>query len=125
MAFTGTPALQKLGNNKFRIAGGITLAGDASGTIGFSDKSVAAEVSLPAPNWQPYSVGAGSAATVNVTLIEAIQVDITVQTDVTSAVPISVVKTGTTHADFVITLHNDSAATVSGELEIWIEYGGI
>lgn len=125
MAFTGTPALQKLGNNKFRIAGGITLAGDASGTIGFSDKSVAAEVSLPAPSWQPYTVGAGSAAAVNVTLIEGIQVSIVNLTDVTTPVPFSIVKTGTTHADFVITIHNDTAATVSPEMEIFVEYGGV
>lgn len=122
MAFTGTPATQRLGNNKFRIAGGITLAGDASGTIGFSDKTVAAEVSLAAPDWQPYSVG-GSGATSEVTLIEAIEVSITIGTDVTTPVPISVTKTGTTHADFVITLHNDTAATVSGELEIFVTFG--
>lgn len=120
MAFTGTPAVQKINDRKFRIAGGITLAGDASGTIGFSDKTVAAEVSLPAPNWDPYSLPDGS----TVSLIEAIEVSIALTTDVTSAVPISVVKTGTTHQDFVITLHNDSAATVSAELEIWVEFGG-
>lgn len=123
MAFTGTPALQQLGNNKFRIAGGITLAGDASGTIGFSDKTVAAEVSLPAPTWQPYSVATGTGTSNDVTLIEAIEVSISINTDVTTPVPISVTKTGTTHADFVITLHNDTAATVSGELEIFVKFG--
>lgn len=123
MAFTGTPAVQKLGNNKFRIAGGITLAGDATGTIGFSDKTVAAEVSLAAPDWQPYSVGQGTGATSDVTLIEAIEVAVAINTDVTTPVPISVAKTGTTHADFQIALHNDTAATVSAELEIFVTFG--
>lgn len=123
MAFTGTPAVQVLGNNKARIAGGITLAGDASGTIGFSDKTVAAEVSLPFPDWQPYSVPGTSGAAQTVTLAEGIEVSIMLATDVTSAVPISVTMSGTTHADFVITLHNDSAATVSAELVIFVTFG--
>lgn len=118
MAFTGTPVLKKISDKMFRISGAITLAGDASGTIGFSDKTVAAEVSLPAPDWQPYKTAGGN----SVSLIDAIKVSINPTTDVTAAVPISVVKTGTTHADFVITLHNDTAATVSGELEIYVQF---
>ena len=42
-------------------------------------------------------------------------------TDVNVSVPISVVKTGTDHSDFVITLHNDTAATVSAGLEIIVK----
>jgi len=123
MAFTGTPVVQRINDRKFRISGAdLTLAGDASGTIGFSDKSVAAEVSLTAPDWQPYDLPGTQGGTV--TLIEAIEVSIALASDVTSAVPISVVKSGTTHADFVITLHNDSAATVSAVLEIFVEFGG-
>ncbi len=117
MAFTGTPVVTKVSDKLFRVTG-LSLAGDASGTIGFSDKTVAAEVSLVAPEWQPKTGPMGD----NISLIEAIEVRQTLVTDVTDAVPISVVKTGTTHADFVITMHNDSAATVSAELEIWIEY---
>lgn len=112
MAFTGTPVIEKIADNLFRITG-VSLAGDASGTIGFSDKAVAAEVSMVAPDWDPLGT---------VSLIDGVQVSITLLSDVTSAVPISVVKTGTTHADFVITLHNDSAATASAELEIYVRW---
>jgi hypothetical protein len=119
MAFTGTPVVTKIADNLFLVTGAdLVLAGDASGTIGFSDKTVAAEVSLVAPSWTPYTIDDDAA----VSLINAIQVMINVRTDVTAAVPISVVKSGTSHADFVITLHNDSAATVSGVLEIYIRY---
>lgn len=118
MAFTGTPVLEKITDRCFRITG-VSLAGDASGTIGFSDKTVAAEVSLPAPNWDPYVVEGDA-----VSLIAMVKVTMNVVTDVTAAVPVSVVKTGTTHLNFVITLHNDSAATVSAGLEIYVELAG-
>ncbi len=117
MAFTGTPVVEKISDRLFRITG-VSLAGDASGTIGFSDKTVAPEVEIEAPTLQPYKL-AGSVA---VSLQAAVQTLINPVTDVTSAVPISVVKTGTTHADFVITVHNDTAATASGGLEIYVEF---
>lgn len=113
MAFTGTPTVQKVTENCWRITG-VSLAGDASGTIGFSDKTVAAEAEIVAPEWQPYSVDGV------VSLQDMVQVLVNVVTDVTTPVPISVVKTGTTHADFAITLHNDTAATASGGLEIYV-----
>ena len=114
MAFTGTPTVQKVTDTCWRITGGITLAGAASGTIGFSDKTVAAEASIVAPDWQPYELDGV------VSLQDMVIVEVNVTTDVTAAVPISVVKSGTTHLDFAITLHNDTAATASGELEIYV-----
>ena len=117
MAFTGTATVVKVTDKKFRITG-LSLAGDASGTIGFSDKTVAAEVSLEAPEWQPYR----NAENDLISLQASVEVRQTLVTDVTSAVPISVVKTGTDHTDFVITMHNDSAATVSAGLELYIEF---
>lgn len=122
MAFTGTAVVIPVSDRKFRITG-LSLAGAASGTIGFSDKTVPAEVSLVAPNWQPYHMpGALNDASALVSLGSAVEVRTAPVTDVTDAVPISVVKTGTDHSDFVATLHNDSAATVSAELEIWVEF---
>lgn len=121
MAFTGTPTVKKISDRCFLVTSAdLALAADASGTIGFSDKTVAAEVSLVAPSWQPYTIDDDPA----VTLIEAIQVLVNVKTDVTAPVPISVAKAGTTHADFVITLHNDLAGggATSGILEIYIYY---
>lgn len=119
MAFSGTPVVKKISDKMWRISGAdLTLAGDASGTIGFSDKTVAAECSIVAPDWQPYKTAGGNA----VSLIDAVKVSVNIASDVTTPVPISVVKTGTTHANFVITLHNDTAATVSGVLEIYVQF---
>jgi hypothetical protein len=118
MAFTGTPVVTKITDKCFRITG-VSLAGDASGTIGFSDKTVAAEVSLIAPNWDAYTGPDGA-----VTLIDMVKVDVGIASDVTTPVPVSVVKTGTTHLNFVATLHNDTAATVSGSLEIYVTLAG-
>lgn len=117
MAWTGSATVTQISDNKVRITG-LSLAGDASGTMGFADKTVAADVSLPKlPNWQPYKANG-----VSVTLQDAVSIEINVVTDVTSAVPISVVKSGTTHADFAITFHNDSAATASAGLEIYVSF---
>lgn len=119
MAFTGAAVVKKVSDRLFRITG-VSLAGDASGTIGFSDKDAAANVSIEAPTWQPYEVVGGS----DVSLQDAVKVTINVVTDVGAAVPVSVTKAGTDHGDFSITLHNDNAGggQVSGELEIYVEY---
>ena len=113
MAFTGTPTVQKVTDKCWRITG-VSLAGAAAGTIGFSDKTSAAEASIVAPDWQPYTDDGV------VSLIDMVQVLVNVTTDVTTPVPISVAKTGTTHLTFVITLNNDTAATASGSLEIYV-----
>lgn len=117
MAWTGTATIKKVSDKLFRITG-LSLAGDASGEIGFSDKTVAAEVEIEAPDWNPYKTAGGN----SVSLQDAVRVTMNVVTDVTTPVPISVVKTGTTHGDFVITFHNDTAATVSPGLEIYVEF---
>jgi hypothetical protein len=117
MAFTGTPVVVKVSDRMFRITG-VTLAGDASGTIGLLGKLTPAEVSLNAKGWGAYKNADGEA----VTLIDAVSVVVGVTTDVTAAVPISVVKTGVDTDNFLITLHNDSAATVSASLEIYVEF---
>lgn len=118
MAFTGTPTLKKITDKLFRITG-VSLAGDASGTIKFDDATVAGEVELSAPNWDAYKVEG-----ISVSLQDAVKVDVGITTDVTTPVPVSVVKSGTTHLDFAITLHNDTAATASGDLEIYVYWGG-
>jgi hypothetical protein len=116
MAFTGVAVVQNVTNRAVRITG-LSLAGDASGTVGFADKTVAPEVSIGLlPDWQPVEYDG------LVSLQDKVMVTMNVVTDVTAAVPISVVKTGTTHLDFLITFHNDSAATVSAAIEIYIEF---
>lgn len=119
MAWTGSATVTQISDNKVRITG-LSLAADASGTIGFADKTVAADVSIPKlPNWQPYKANG-----VSVTLQDAVSVEIVPVTDVSAAVPISVVKSGTTHADFAITFHNDNAGggQVSAGLEIYVSF---
>lgn len=117
MAFTGVATVVQISTGKFHITG-LSLAGDASGTIGLVGKTVPAEVSLDAPEWGNYKNAQNDA----VSLIDAVEVRTNPTTDVTAGVPISIVKTGADVANFVATLHNDSAATVSGVLEIYVEF---
>jgi hypothetical protein len=119
MAFTGAATIVKVSDRKFRITG-LSLLGAASGTIGFSDKDAAADVSLVAPEWQPYKNSENDL----VSLQDSVECRTKPVTDVTVAVAVSVVKTGTDHGDFVITLHNDEAAEgqVTPELEIIVEF---
>jgi len=46
MAFTGAATVEQISDSVVRISGTLSLAGAASGTIGFADKTVAPEVSL-------------------------------------------------------------------------------
>lgn len=126
MAFTGTPVLKKVTDTLFRLTG-VSLAADASGTIGFSESGASPEVELVAPDWKPYQLDQpGQAAAGVVSLQDAVMVWLNPVTDVTAGVPISIVKTGTAHDDFAITIHNDNASEgqVSGGLEIYIAFGG-
>lgn len=119
MAFTGAATVQKVTENCIRITG-LSLAGAAAGTLGFNDKTVLADVSLGLlPNWEPYELEGV------VSLQDAVKVSIEpADDDVVTSVPISIIKTGTTHLDFLITLHNDTAATLSPDLEIYVEFAG-
>lgn len=118
MAFTGVATIHQVSDRKIRITG-LSLAGDASGVIGFPGETVPAEVELPPlPSWLPYK----NAQDVLVTLADAVECRTNPTTDVTAGVPISIVKSGTDQSDFKLTLHNDTAATASGVLEIYIEF---
>lgn len=111
MAFTGTPALVKITDGLFRVTG-VSLGIGASGTIGFTAGTN--EVELTAPTWEPNG---------DVTLQDAISVLVNVVgAGVATAVPVRVVKTGTTQANFVITLTNNDGAAVTAGLEIYVRY---
>ena len=116
MAFTGTPVINQISDRMFRVTG-VSLAADASGTIGLVGKTSPAEVSLNAPSWAAYHAAGGP-----VSLQSAVSVIVNPVTDVTAGVPISIVKTGVNHLDFLITVHNDTAGTVSGLLEFYVEF---
>jgi hypothetical protein len=123
MAFTGTPVLTKVTDKLFRITG-VSLAAAAVGRIAFSDYGGvdAIDVTLDAPNWQP-----SENETTPVGLQDVVMVSVVPDLSaVVVAIPVAVVKTGTTHADFVITLTNTTAAegAISSNLEIYVELGG-
>lgn len=89
------------------------------GTIGLAEKTVAADVTLPAA-FKPrkYVSGVNEA----VTMQDAIEVVMNPTTSITTLVPVTVVKTGTLPTDFVITFTNTTVATTSAVLEIYIRF---
>jgi hypothetical protein len=111
--------LQKVTDTCWRLLHDPVLA-DGSFTIGFSTKTVPANFSIVAPTWQPNELDG------DVTLQDAVEVEVIIAGAVTTPVPISVEKTGDTHLDFLITIHNDNAGegVTSPALEIYITWGG-
>lgn len=116
MAFTGTPVIQQISDRMCRITG-VSLASGADGVVGLSGGG--SEVSLPASfKPTPYKYDPTSN---DVSLIESVWVVVQPVTDVSNfAIPIRVVKAGSTHNSFEITFTNDSAATTSPGLEIYV-----
>lgn len=113
MAFTGSATIVKVSDRMYRITG-LTLATQgAAGTIGLSGGT--GDVDLPEPTWGPY-LGINS-----VTLISAVKCTINLVGAAVVAPAVQVVKTGTTVADFLITLTNLGAASTT-EMEIWVEF---
>lgn len=122
MAFTGTPVFQMISDRVVRLTG-VSLASGAAGIVGLNGSTVVGAVQTPNQfKPEPYRYGV---ANPNVSLPESIRVTINPVTDVSNfAIPIRVVKTGTTTAGFAITFTNDEAAVTSPELEIYIEFLG-
>ena len=111
MAFTGSATVEQITDTLFRITG-VALAASAAGTIGFTAGTN--DVEFTAPNWEPQ----GGAS-----LQDAISVLINpVGAGASTAVPVRVVKTGTTQADFVITLTNNDGAAATANLEIYVRF---
>lgn len=118
MAFTGVPVLKKVTETLFRLTG-VTLQEGDIGTIGFTDKTVPANVSLSAPNWEPYEL-----SNAIVGLQDSVHCSV-VMTDEGDNNIVYITKTGTTHANFEIALQTYGAGeSRTEELEIWIEFGG-
>lgn len=119
MAFTGAATIKKISDSLYRITG-LSLAAAAAGTIAFAENAAASEVDITAPEIQPYETVGTHGGTVNIA--EGIQVDVVVaEAGLAVTEPVSVVKSGTTKADFLITLTNPDAAA-SGALEIYIRW---
>ncbi len=116
MAFTGTAATKQISDGIVRITG-LSLGAGASGTIGLSGATGSApEVLLPASfDPEPYSRGGVDITLADMLLAETIPAAVGTAT----SIPISIVKSGTTDADFRFTLTNTSG-TASPLLEIII-----
>lgn len=126
MAFTNPPKITLVADNLVRLSrtdseNEFGLAEGDSGTIGLFEADPAAEVTLPeAFKPRDYVNSLGD----TVALQDSIQVWITKTAfDLTTEVPITVVKTGTAPDDFLITLENTIGAEGGGcDFEIYIRF---
>jgi hypothetical protein len=119
MAFTGSPVIKQVSDSIVRITG-LSLAGSASGTIGLHTQTgTPPDVILPVA-FQPHVYAYGNPGS-DVTLADSIQ--LSVDATATLAVPnqFETTKSGTTVADFRITLHNTSGTATSG-LEMYVKF---
>lgn len=117
MAFTGTATIKQISDQIVRITG-LSLAAGDSGTIGLAGHTGSVpDVVLPdAFNPTPYGYGSAT-----VSLQDCIDVTAQPAELLGSAVPIAVIKTGSTAADFRVTLGNDFEGA-SPEVEIYVKY---
>lgn len=117
MAFTGTATVIPISDRIVRITG-LSLAAGASGTIGLFTASGTPGVKTP----QSFQPAVYEYNTTSVGLQSSIEVTSQpAAVGVATAVPISIVKTGTTNADFLATLTNTSVVN-SPDLEIMVRF---
>jgi hypothetical protein len=119
MAFTGTAVVKQVSDRIVRITG-LSLASAAAGTIGLTGATgTAPGVTLPASfKTEHYTFG-----TVNVPFADAIEV--TAQpaaVGTATAIPIAIVKTGTSLADFRATITNTHGSIATANLEIVVKF---
>lgn len=117
MAFTGSATIVQVSDGLCRITG-LSLAGGAAGTIGLHGKTVAPDVRLPA-GFKPeaYSTPEGAVA-----LQDNVSCDVIKAAADTHGVSFTVAKTGTTDADFAITVTNDDGVNASPALEMYVRF---
>lgn len=113
MAFSGIPVIQKVTDNCFRITG-VRLANGASGEIAFTDSTTPRQVELEAPNWDPYTFEGNAIGLQDMVKASYVAVDGGDNSR------LRIVKTGTTHQNFLITFTN-GAANDSSLLDIFIQ----
>ncbi len=123
MAFTGVAVVTQVSDGKVRITG-LSLAGAAAGTIALSGGTTVGATLLPASfKASPYRIDGGTAGGNVVALQDAIECRIVLAgSAVATAQQVAVTKTGTTQANFLITLTNAIAATATDALEIWVQF---
>lgn len=119
MAFTGTAVVKQISDRIVRITG-LSLATGAAGTIGlFGATGSAPGVRLPETFKPLHYEYAGS----DVPFQDSIEATAAPgATGTATAIPVAVVKTGTTDADFRITFTNTHATTTTPNLEIYVKF---
>lgn len=120
MAFTGTAVVTQVSDSICRITG-LSLAAGAAGVIGLSDASGSPTpgVLLPAAFQPKHYAYAGD----DVPLVSSIEVTTKPDgTTVATAIPVAVVKSGTSTAGFRATLTNTHATLATPDLEIMIKF---
>lgn len=118
MAFTGVAVVKVVSDGLMRITG-LSLIDGANGTIGLFEKLVAPGVRLP----EAFQPRAYSRPDGDVSLQDAVSVQVIPTAMGAVAVPINVTKAGVDPTDFEITLTSAGAAeTDTGDLEIYVRY---
>lgn len=126
MAFTGTAAIKKLSESKFKITG-LSLGTGAAGTICISAAtggSGTAEVDLDAPEVNPYVSQGLQGEELSVPEMAECRAQIADAATAAIVPPPAAVITGTDKSDFLITVTNRNASTATGALVIVVEFGG-
>jgi hypothetical protein len=118
MAFIGTAVVKQVSDSIVRITG-LSLAFGQSGTIGLFGRTLSPDVRLPEPFKTVGYAAEGSPVPLQ-DAIECTSKDAGV-TPNTPAVPIAIVKSGTTTADFTITITNTDAAATTANQEIMVK----
>jgi hypothetical protein len=118
MAFTGTATIKLVADGMTRITG-LSLAAGAAGTIGFTGSTNSPNVTLPAQ----MEAGSYVAAGATVTLSDAVDIGSKLADTTAGAIaPVAITKTGSQKADFLATLTNQSQASATGSLEIYVKF---
>lgn len=119
MAFTGTATVKQVSDSMVRITG-LSLGSGASGVIGFFDAvGTDVEVHLPDAFQTKHYTYAG----VNVPFQDAIDVNVVPAAALAAFQLPAVIKSGTSRADFRITLTNAFASVTPG-MEIYVKFHG-
>lgn len=118
MAFTGTAVVTPVSDREVVITG-LSLASAAAGTIGLFANSGSPGVRLPA------SFAAALYAYLGVTVSLSASIEVTTEPNVTgvaTAIPIAIVKSGTTPEDWVATLTNTHGSLTTPAQEIRVKF---
>jgi len=121
MPFVGTPVLELVGDRELRLTG-ISLQASVTGTIGlFQATGVAPDIKLP----ESFVVDAYTYGGVAQSISAGLQVVVVPATagPVTN-LPVSVVKSGTTQADWRVSIVNTNSGLQTQDMEIWFRFIG-